>query len=456
MNTKKLTILLVITTLLIFSVVSRIFFNDFQDGWNAYENKDYKTARELWLPLAEQGETRAQFFIGFMHDMGFGVPANDKEALKWYQLAAEQGDARAQLFSGFLYDFGIGVPANDKKALKWYRLAAEQGYTEAEVNILQLESKASPQVFQNLLNDANKGNAKSQYNLSVMYAKGIGAPKDHKEARKWFTLASRQNYGGKIDVFSITNNNDFQVLENNAKKGSGEAQISLAIMYDFGLIVSQDQQKALKLYKLAAKQGYRAAENVLKMVRQNNPEEVKKIIFNANKGIAKSQYTLGMMYSQGQGVPQDKNKALKWYGLAVQQDAPLDEIMLDKFENKNIPQELKFLTNDAENGIAEAQLKLGMLYAHGQIVPQDDGQARQWLQLAGEKGKFKAQYIIGMMLANGQGITKDYVLAHMWYNLSNLQGNVGATNQISALETSMSLEQIEQAQKMVREWKPTE
>jgi uncharacterized protein len=456
MNSKKVTILLVFTILLIFSVVSRIFFNDFQYGWNAYEKKDYKKAHELWLPIAEKGETRAQFFMGFMYDMGFGVPENDNEAIKWYQLAAEQGDARAQLFSGFLYDFGIGVLGNDKKALKWYKLAAAQGYTEAELNILQLESKVSPQVFLNLLDDANKGNAKSQYNLSVMYAKGIGVPKDHKKAREWFKLADAQSYQWKTNIYQLTANNDLIDLKKKATKGSGEAQIDLAIMYEFGLIVSQNKDQALKYYKLAARQGYRPAENILKQVRQNDPEEVKKIIFSANKGIAKAQYTLGMMYAEGQGVPQDKDKALKWYSHAAQQDKAMGEIVVDKFEHKNIPQELKFLTNDAENGIAEAQLKLGMLYAHGEGVPQDDDQAGKWFQLAGEKGKFKAQYILGMMLVNGQGITKDYVLAHMWYNLSRLQGNEGAKSQISALEQSMTPEQIEQAQKMLREWKPTE
>ena len=92
-----------------------------------------------------------------------------------------------------------------------------------------------------------------------------------------------------------------------------------------------------------------------------------------------------------------------------------------------------------------------MLYAYRQAVPQDDGQASKRLWLAGEQGKFKAQYILGMMLAYGQGITKDYVLAYMWYNLSGLQENLGATSRISALEKSMSTEQIEQAQKMVRE-----
>jgi uncharacterized protein len=418
MNTKKVTILLVIIILLIFSVVSRIFFSDFQDGWNAYKKNDYKTARKLWLPLAEQGEIRAQFFMGFMHDMGFGVPENDKEAIKWYQLAAEQGDARAQLFLGFLYDFGIGVPRNDKNALKWYQLAAEQGYDEAKINIIQLTKT----------ND----------------------------------LKAREDVLPPMVIQMIDD------LSDKAKKGSGEAQINLAMIYEFGLGVSQDTRKSLYFYELAAKRGYLAEEKIMKIMRQNNPEEVKKIIVNANKGIAKSQYTLGMMYAEGQGVSQDKNKALKWYGQMVQQDASRVQTILYKFANNNIPQELKFLTNDAENGITEAQLTLYMLYAHGQIVPQDDGKARKWLQLAGEKEKVKTKYIykelkgtsywpiVRIILANGQGITKDYVLAHMWYNLSGLQGNIDAKRQISALETSMSSEQIEQAQKMVREWKPTE
>ena len=138
MNAKKVTILL------IFSVVSRIFFNDFQEGWNAYEKKDFKTASELWLPLAEQGEPRAQFFLGFMHDMGFGVPEDDKKALKWYQIAAEQGDSRAQLFLGYIYDFGNGVPEDDQKAFKWYRLALEKGFMQVKINIYNLAKKILP------------------------------------------------------------------------------------------------------------------------------------------------------------------------------------------------------------------------------------------------------------------------------------------------------------------------
>ena len=80
MNTKKFTIWLAFTSLLIFSVISKIFFNDFQNGWDAYVKKDYKTAYELWLPLADQGDSKAQFLLGFMHDLWF-VDAEDDEEL---------------------------------------------------------------------------------------------------------------------------------------------------------------------------------------------------------------------------------------------------------------------------------------------------------------------------------------------------------------------------------------
>jgi uncharacterized protein len=73
-----------------------------------------------------------------------------------------------------------------------------------------------------------------------------------------------------------------------------------------------------------------------------------------------------------------------------------------------------------------------------------------------ESGVVVAQYYLGMMYANGQGITRDYVLAHMWYNLSVLQGNESAKSQIRSLEKRMSPQQIEQAQEMVRGWKPSE
>ncbi|MZH46624.1 MAG: sel1 repeat family protein [Nitrospinae bacterium] len=148
--------------LLVFSIVSRVFFRDFQNGWEAYQNKDYKTASKLWLPLAEKGDTRAQFFLGFMNDMGFGVAENDKEAVKWYRLAAEQGNSRAQLFLGFMYDLGSGIQEDNREAAKWYKLAAEKGYEKAKTEIYNLAKENVPEALEVLIGDAENGVIEAQ------------------------------------------------------------------------------------------------------------------------------------------------------------------------------------------------------------------------------------------------------------------------------------------------------
>ena len=44
-----------------------------EDGIAAFEQGDYATVLRLWRPLAEQGNVRAQFTLGFMYYSGRGV-----------------------------------------------------------------------------------------------------------------------------------------------------------------------------------------------------------------------------------------------------------------------------------------------------------------------------------------------------------------------------------------------
>jgi TPR repeat protein len=64
---------------------------DFDKGFDAYNNGDYATALEEWLPLAEQGDAVAQSNLASMYYNGEGVLQDYKTAVKWYTLAAEQG-----------------------------------------------------------------------------------------------------------------------------------------------------------------------------------------------------------------------------------------------------------------------------------------------------------------------------------------------------------------------------
>ena len=60
----------------------------FDEGVNAYSRGDYATALREWLPLAQQGNTRAQFNLGLMYDEGRGMPQDYGQAYLWFNLAA--------------------------------------------------------------------------------------------------------------------------------------------------------------------------------------------------------------------------------------------------------------------------------------------------------------------------------------------------------------------------------
>ena len=63
---------------------------------SAFVAGDTQTAYEIWKPLAEKGNARAQNNFGIMYKEGKGVPQDHTEAIKWYRLSAEQGYADAQ------------------------------------------------------------------------------------------------------------------------------------------------------------------------------------------------------------------------------------------------------------------------------------------------------------------------------------------------------------------------
>jgi hypothetical protein len=81
-----------------------------------------------WRKAAEQGNAKAQYFLGFAYARGRGVPEDDKEAAKWYRKAAEQGDAKAQYGLGLAYEYGEGVIEDKVQAYAWYNIAAANGF----------------------------------------------------------------------------------------------------------------------------------------------------------------------------------------------------------------------------------------------------------------------------------------------------------------------------------------
>ncbi|KIO47791.1 tetratricopeptide repeat protein, partial [Nitrosospira sp. NpAV] len=62
-----------------------------------------------------------------------------------------------------------------------------------------------------------------------------------------------------------------------------------------------------------------------------------------------------------------------------------------------------------------AQYALGVLYAKGRGVAQDDREAVSWYRKAAEQGNADAQYNLGLAYTKGQGTTQDERQAAFWY-----------------------------------------
>ena len=76
----------------------------------------------------------------------------------------------------------------------------------------------------------------------------------------------------------------------------------------------------------------------------------------------------------------------------------------------------------AEQGITKAQVNLGLAYSMGQGVTQDEAEAVRWYRKAAEKGDAIAQFNLGLAYSEGNGITKDDVEAVRWYRKAAEQG----------------------------------
>ena len=115
--------LLLLFLLLSIAVVPAARADAFAAGSRAYAAQNYVRAAEIFLPLAEQRDARAQTYLGVMYLRGQGVPQNFAVAAYWLHVASAAGLPTAQYFFGLMYDKGQGMAQDFVLAQAWLNLA---------------------------------------------------------------------------------------------------------------------------------------------------------------------------------------------------------------------------------------------------------------------------------------------------------------------------------------------
>lgn len=138
----------------------------------------------------------------------------------------------------------------------------------------------------------------------------------------------------------------------------------------------------------------------------------------AEKGDARCQYSMGVLYENGFGVEKNPPLAASWYLKA------------------------------AEQGNSDAQYNLGAMNEHGVGIPVNYVEAARWYRPAAEVGDVDALSNLGVLYNNGQGVPQDKVLAMALYNVSVViaqNSNTQAARNRQSLANQMQLDDVKKS-----------
>lgn len=142
-------------------------------------------------------------------------------------------------------------------------------------------------------------------------------------------------------------------------------------------------------------------------------EKFKALMADAKAGDPAAQNSLGVMYYTGEAV--SKNLS----GKVLDNDPELAA---------------GWFYRAAEQGYADAQFNLGLMYANGEGVSQDMEQAAELFKKAAEQGHVDAQNNLGAMYFTGEGVARDEKKAIEWFEKAAAQGNQEARDNLDAIK----------------------
>ena len=161
--------------------------------------------------------------------------------------------------------------------------------------------------------------------------------------------------------------------------------------------------------------------SLLAPCREDLPPKLIQLREKALQGDAKSQFSLGLAYEDGDGVPKNIPEAMRWYQLAAEQGHRSAQYNLGLLYRKDnqYANAIYWYKKAVDQGHLRATFNLGWIY-------DDQGQfqeAIRYYEMAANQGHEKAQYNLGLIYDN----QKQYPDAIRYYEMAVAQGHTSAT-----------------------------
>ena len=109
------------------------------------------------------------------------------------------------------------------------------------------------------------------------------------------------------------------------------------------------------------------------------------------------------------------------------------ESAVSAYENEEYAEAIESFREAAEDGNADAQFNLGLMYLKGEGVDEDYAQALEWFTKSAEQGNVRAETNLARMYAQGKGVAPDYGTAVSWFRKAADQGYPDAQYSLGVL-----------------------
>lgn len=265
----------------------------------------------------------------------------------------------------------------------------------------------------------------------------------------------------KIIIFSL-----FCLFSFNLHALSPDYYYKKGKIYDDGDWNEQNFNLLLLNYTTAANLGHIQANVRLgHFYRYKRIDKVKEAYWltqAAKLGDADSQFDVAYFYLYGDGVTQDREKALDWFFKAAKQGHVGTQHLLGNFYSHKFKQwgfmpldytkAIYWYTEAAYNGDNVAQSYLADMYLKGKGTPVNLKKAFRWFRKSAESGNELTQYKLGLMYQNGEGVIPSNIHAYAWFALSALNGVEDGLKSRDMIAKKLTPSGLEKAQSLAVEF----
>ena len=396
-------------------------------GDDAKSEEAYKKAFRFYLDSADAGDAVSTISAGIYYQNGLGTEADGEKAMDYYRKAADRGNSYAMINVGYLYEFGNGSVKQDlDKAYEWYKNSADLGNPEAMTHLGDLYYNGKYGT-KNDLPDFNmarywyeealkKGSISAYYYLGMMYEMGLGVDLDYDKAYEYYILSS--DYGYSVATCEIGYLFDCGYIKDN----SGES----------GDVV------ALNWYKKAADAGNATAmNNIGAMYEERGEYETaeKWYLYAAVNNNIRSMLNLAWIYYYGSVTGEaDYESAFNWFKKAAnlgdtESLAQMASMYLyGRGVTQNYEKALECYNTLIESGNATAldYYFVGYMYRKGLGVLPDFDEAIKYFEKASNMGCTAASEELGFLYYDGIDVNRDYYTAYFYLDRASKNEDASA------------------------------